>query len=265
MNALLKPAAAQADHHALAHVAERLGGAVTRLLMTISDHQCDIATSSCATTYSEWQRASASTFAYRLASCAMLVAVDEELAGAFLERQFGGLHKQPSGRTPGQCRATASLARDLASGVAHAIADAWPGANPAEIIASSEVAQFARADDKIATLTLTLADGEIRVAFAVEGLVRIAGAPVPPPIADWAARLRASAMSSRLPVRAVLARPHFPASTIMRLSVGDVLPIPRPLSVPLYAGARRVARGVLTETDGRTALQIQMMETLTHD
>jgi flagellar motor switch protein FliM len=195
----------------------------------------------------------------------MMISVDDKLAGALLERQFGGAQSGSPRKASGPCRATASLARDIAGGVAHAIADAWPGGKLADVVASSDTAQFARADDNVATITLAFPDGEIRIALAIDGIARITGAPAQPRIADWTSQLRASAMSVRLPVRAILARPQFPAATVMRLSVGDVLPISKPTSVPLYAGAYRLATGILTETDGRTAVQIQMMESIPND
>jgi hypothetical protein len=260
MNGLIAPIAKDAESNTLAHVAARLGGPVSRHLTTIPGCEARIEASSSVTIYDEWQRRSALTFSYRLASCSVLIAVDDVLAEVLLERKLGGGQADVPRRAKGQCRATAWVARDLADSVSRSIGEVWPGGKPGEIIASSDVVQFARANDNVPTITLALPWGEIRVAFAVEGIARINGAPVPPRVPDWTARLRASATSVRLPVRAILARPEFPAATVMRLSVGDVLPISKPTSVPLYAGAHRVATGVLTENDGRTAVQIQMME-----
>ncbi|CAN5311869.1 hypothetical protein BH09PSE3_BH09PSE3_09670 [soil metagenome] len=249
----------------LAHVAARLALPVSKGLAGVSGFEVDVATSSDTAVFSEWQRGSAATFAYRLGSASMMIAVDETLTGALVERRFGG-SAGPSPKSSGQCRATAALAHDVAGLIARAVADAWPGGRLADVSEITDVTRFARATDAVATVTLSCGElGEIRVAFGAEGMARMGDTPMPPRIAGWDAQIRNSVISARLPVRAVLARPVFPSATIVRLAIGDVLPIPRPATVPLYAGAHRIATGILTDNDGRTAVKIETMETLRND
>ncbi|WP_293880920.1 FliM/FliN family flagellar motor switch protein [Sphingomonas sp.] len=254
-NLLLARAPGDGVQNALSHVAARIVAPVSLLLGE------KVQASSDTQVFALWQQPAAS-FGFSLGTaCAMNIAVDDALAGSLLERQFGGAGAKP--HAPRQCRATASRARQIADGIAQAIACNWPTGTPA--VAPADPAQFARADDMVATIALTCGTvGYVHIAFAIEGLARISGVPVPR-VADWAARLRSSALAARLTVRAILAQPEFPAATILRLAVGDVLSIPRPASVPLFAGAHLIAAGTLTDTDGRTAVRIDLMETMTDD
>jgi flagellar motor switch protein FliM len=255
----------------LTHVAARLDARLPRYLATIADLDIAIKPATGIVKFGAWVRASSMTSVYHIgSSCAMVIAVDDTLAGILLERQLGGARSDATRRVSGQCRATASLGRAIAGGVSLAVGDAWPGGRVAEIVAVEDGGQFARADDNVATITLSLSVsggsiGQIAVAFAMEGLARISGAPKPPRVGDWDVRLRDSVLAARLPVRAILARPELPAASVMRLAVGDVLPISKPENVPLYAGDHIVGAGVIFERAGRTAVQIKLTEPLSDD
>ncbi|RIV81331.1 flagellar motor switch protein FliM [Aurantiacibacter xanthus] len=59
-----------------------------------------------------------------------------------------------------------------------------------------------------------------------------------------------------LPMRARLAEMKVPASRLMNLRPGQVLPIAVARSVPLFVGQHRVASGAMGEQDDRVALQL---------
>ena len=67
-----------------------------------------------------------------------------------------------------------------------------------------------------------------------------------------------------LPLRAILAEMKVPASKLMTLRPGQVLPIAVARSVPLFVGKHRIASGAMGEQDDRVALQLDSV-TLTGD
>lgn len=77
---------------------------------------------------------------------------------------------------------------------------------------------------------------------------------------DWSERLAAALDGVRLEARSVLARPSLSVSELLRLSVGDVIPISMPAVVPLLVEGRQIAVGKLGEQDGHAAIRIERME-----
>lgn len=78
--------------------------------------------------------------------------------------------------------------------------------------------------------------------------------PAPEPAAGDAMLPAIAQVPLRLSAR--LAELRLPASRLMALRPGQVLPLAIARSVPLYAGGRRIASGTLGEADDRVALQI---------
>ncbi|MDB5713237.1 MAG: hypothetical protein JWO15_634 [Sphingomonadales bacterium] len=264
-NPLLRPEDIDGGNVAIARLAARMGAPIERRFSGMVDvgglsASCgDIA-------FGEWQKSSAMMFGYRIgSSCPVLIAVDRVFAATLVERKFGGAPAAALRSPAGQCGVTASIAKDIAYKVATALAEAWPGEAIPAIAAEEDTAQFARADDRVPTVTLTSPLGKIGIAFATGSIARLANVPRPARIAGWANLLRDTVMTAPVPVRAVFAQPQLPAALVIHLKVGDVLPISKPVFVPLYTGAHRLGTGILTETNGRTAVQIQMMETLCND
>lgn len=198
------------------------------------------------------------------AKLAMVVAVNEGLAYAMIERRFGGAG-QKTDRAPFRaCRATAHLAGQFSDSVASAITLMFPSIGRAEGLPAIAVQQFARASDKIATIVLQVTSGDISgkidIAFAPERVARLRDDGAARVTSNWASELRDSVLAARLPVRVVLARPELSISTLSRLAVGDVVPIAKPALVPMLAGALRLATGTIDDRDGHTAIRIEQME-----
>ncbi|AYJ85234.1 hypothetical protein D3Y57_04200 (plasmid) [Sphingomonas paeninsulae] len=198
------------------------------------------------------------------AKLAMVVAVNDGLADAMVERRFGGT-SQTIERTPFRaCRATAQLAGQFSDSVASAITQMFPSIGRAEILPAIAVQQFARASDRIATIALWVTSGaisgKIDIAFAPERVARLRDDGVAKVTSSWAIDLRDSVLAARLPVRVVLARPELSISTLSRLAVGDVVPIAKPALVPMLAGALRLATGTIDDRDGHVAIRIEHME-----
>ena len=77
---------------------------------------------------------------------------------------------------------------------------------------------------------------------------------------QWRAKINTAALGVALPARAVLTQADFPASKLLGLRAGDILPVLLPTDVPLFVAGRRFARGSIGESNGRTALKIENME-----
>jgi flagellar motor switch protein FliM len=77
---------------------------------------------------------------------------------------------------------------------------------------------------------------------------------------DWSERLAAALGEVRIEARSVLSRPSLSVSELLRLSVGDVIPISMPAVVPLLVEGRQIAIGKLGEQDGRAAIRIERIE-----
>ena len=76
----------------------------------------------------------------------------------------------------------------------------------------------------------------------------------------WRAKMHSAALGVALPARAVLTQADFPASRLLGLRAGDILPVLLPADVPLFVAGRRFARGSIGESNGRAALKIENME-----
>ena len=77
---------------------------------------------------------------------------------------------------------------------------------------------------------------------------------------QWRAKMHNAALGVALPARAVLTQADFPASQLLGLRAGDILPVLLPADVPLFVAGRRFARGSIGESNGRVALKIENME-----
>ena len=81
----------------------------------------------------------------------------------------------------------------------------------------------------------------------------------------WKAKMHSAALRVHLPARAVLTRAEFPASRLLSLAPGDILPILLPNQVPLTVAGRPFARGTIGEANGRAALKIEHIEGSDHE
>lgn len=104
---------------------------------------------------------------------------------------------------------------------------------------------------------------QVQVAIAPELLVAPApqqakqSAPNCP--ADWQSRMIGRAGHVSLPVRSEIAVVTLPASRLLALQPGDLLPIAMPRSIPLLVGGRRFASASMGEWQGSAALRIETL------
>ena len=220
------------------------------------------------TSYAQWLGAEARPgVGYRFAkSLVMVVATEPEHVAGLLARRFGG--EGGAGQALG--RAGADLVRLMSDAVANALGAAFPALGAYEVLGHEpDLARggFARESDIVVGTRFAIeqpgaSTGRISIAFIASGLGRLNHDDEPPRSSgsgDWSDRLRANLLQTRMPVRAVLARPALPAATVAALAIGDVVPITKPGRIPLLIQAHRIATGTLEESDGRTAVRIAQM------
>jgi flagellar motor switch protein FliM len=81
----------------------------------------------------------------------------------------------------------------------------------------------------------------------------------------WTSKMRAATMRVHLPARAVLTRAELPASQLLSLAPGDILPVLLPTQVPLTVAGHQFARGTIGDANGRAALKIEHIEGIDHE
>lgn len=77
--------------------------------------------------------------------------------------------------------------------------------------------------------------------------------------AQWKQRILSRAGQVPLPVRSEIAIAHMPASRLLALQPGDVLPIAMPVSIPVLVGERPFASASMGEWQGSAALRIEAL------
>ncbi len=82
--------------------------------------------------------------------------------------------------------------------------------------------------------------------------------PVIDPV--WQNKLREAAMSIRLPMRSIFARPELSAAKLLALKAGDVIPVAMPALLPITIAGRLFAHGSVGEASGQTAIRIERIE-----
>ncbi|MGC1468539.1 MAG: FliM/FliN family flagellar motor switch protein [Sphingorhabdus sp.] len=83
--------------------------------------------------------------------------------------------------------------------------------------------------------------------------------PAPNRPADWLARMIGRAGHVPLPVRSEIAGISMPASRLLALQPGDVLPIAMPKAVPVLVGGQRFASASMGEFQGNAALRVETL------
>ncbi len=73
----------------------------------------------------------------------------------------------------------------------------------------------------------------------------------------WQARMAATAMNIRLPLRTIFARPELPLARLLALKPGDVIPLALPHHIPVTVAGRLFAQASIGESKGRAAIRIE--------
>ena len=216
--------------------------------------------------FGHWQamRGADMLFQFRLQKkLSVLIAVPQPVLLALVDLFYGGSGAQANARgalTAAELR----FAERLAGQFVAMLAAAWTGSRPvlSAIALSSEAKPYCTANE--AVLVQDFPTGKIACVYQL-GALRAEAGPSDEtvqakPDPEWSARVNAAALSIRLPVRTIFARPQISVTKLIALQPGDIIPLLLPQHVPITVGGRHFAQGSVGEASGRVAIKIENMQ-----
>jgi flagellar motor switch protein FliM len=207
----------------------------------------------------------------------LVAAVPSELVSRLVDAFYGGTGAAPIVQGKEFTRTEESLLARLSDALAAAFAETWKEVSPIEPQLRARetnvaLARIAGPDEAVVVSRFTITppggkpacidflfpaavlrsvEGTLTAKSSEEGCARGA---------EWRNRLNQALADVRIEARTVLARPELSVADLMRLKVGDVIPVSIPASVPLLVEGRAVAVGSIGEQDGKAALKIERIE-----
>lgn len=234
--------------------------------------------------YSEWYPSQPAfsllmPFALGKEAGELVLVVPGQLISQILDVQYGGLGKVPERQdfSTSEMRLALRLNAHFLSYVNTALQGVIPEfvtAQPVQTdLQAFNLPQYrdsivlAKIDVACSALGSNAIHGFIGYAHAKKMAMRFAeanpsGLPSDP---EWKDKMQSATLRVPLPARAILTQTEVPVSRLLSLRPGDILPVMLPADVPLLVAGRRVARGTIGETNGRTALKIENMEGSDHE
>jgi flagellar motor switch protein FliM len=232
-------------------------------------------------THDEWLATEAGFGCYAVAAMAPLpgsiaLSVQPELLRALVDYTYGGSGGMGAAGSITELTLTEErLATRLSQTLIQAFAGAWPDSIGASIdlrriVHNPTQLGIAAATDRIAVMRMQLhlpQGGEAMLAFLlpVDALATVdklmptitdSGARTSAGDTDWRQTLEKVAQDVRFDARTILARPELMLGDLMRLSVGDVIPVSIASSSPLIVEDQTVAFGTIGEWEGQAALMV---------
>jgi flagellar motor switch protein FliM len=215
--------------------------------------------------FGHWQamRGPDMLFPFRLQKkLSVLIAVPVPTLLRLVDLFYGGAGTQSDARDA-LTAAERRFADRMAGHIAAMLAAAWAGTQPVlgAMALSSGAKPFCTANE--AVLVQNFPSGQIACVYPLAALRAEAGpseeiAPHKPD-PEWSARVNAAALSVRLTVRTIFARPEIGVATLLALKPGDVIPLLLPQHVPITVSGRHFAQGIVGEASGRVAIKIENM------
>ena len=216
--------------------------------------------------FGHWQamRGADMQFQFRLQKkLSVLIAVPVPMLLGLVDLFYGGSGGQADARDA-LTAAELRFADRMAGQFAAMLAAAWVGTRPVlgGVALSSDTKPFCTAND--AVLVQNFPSSNIACVYPLAALRAEAGQSdetvQAKPDADWSARVNAAALSIRLPVRTIFARPEISVAKLMSLQPGDIIPLLLPQHVPITVSGRHFAQGNVGEASGRVAIKIENMQ-----
>lgn len=232
--------------------------------------------------FGDWQAeqpefTSLSLYTFRPMQGSILLKIEPDFVSRLVDAFYGGSGVISPRRAREFTATEESLLGRLAEALMAALAETWAEVIPVKPMlrareTNNGFVALAKADEAVAVSQFAIQPwggqpATVEFIYPVAGLRSIetelvtrmpdeAGAKG----AAWKAKLESAVGEIRVEARTVLARPELPLSELMRLQVGDVIPVSLPHLVPLIVEGRRVAIGAVGEHDGRAALKIERIE-----
>ena len=216
--------------------------------------------------FGHWQamRGADMQFQFRLQKkLSVLIAVPLPMLLGLVDLFYGGSGAQSDARDA-LTAAELRFADRLAGQFAATLTGAWMGSRPVlgAVSLSSMAKPFCSANE--AVLVQNFPSSNIACVYPLAALRAEAGAGdetmQAKPDAEWSARVNAAALSIRLPVRTIFARPEISVAKLMALKPGDIIPLLLPQHVPITVSGRHFAQGNVGESSGRVAIKIENMQ-----
>jgi flagellar motor switch protein FliM len=216
--------------------------------------------------FGHWQamRGADMLFQFRLQKkLSVLIAVPLPMLLGLVDLFYGGSGAQSDARDA-LTAAELRFADRMAGQFAAMLAAAWTGARPVlgAVALSSEAKPFCGTNE--AVLVQNFPSSNIACVYPLAALRAEAGpgeeTAQAKPDAEWSARVNAAALSIRLPVRTIFARPEISVAKLMALQPGDIIPLLLPQHVPITVSGRHFAQGNVGEASGRVAIKIENMQ-----
>ena len=221
--------------------------------------------------FGHWQamREADMLFQFRLQKkLSVLIAVPLPMLLGLVDLFYGGSGAQADARdalTAAELRFADRMAGQFAAMLAAAWTGMSSGAQPmlGAVALSSEAKYFCKANE--AALVQNFPSTGIACVYPLAALRAETGASeetsvAAVPDAEWSARVNAAALSIRLPVRTIFARPEISVAKLIKLQPGDIIPLLLPQHVPITVSGRHFAQGNVGEASGRVAIKIENMQ-----
>ena len=217
--------------------------------------------------FGHWQamRGADMLFQFRLQKkLSVLIAVPVPMLLGLVDVFYGGSGAAPSAARDALTAAELRFADRMGGQFAAMLSAAWAGTRPVlgGVVLSSEAKPFCGANE--AVLVQSFPSGNIACVYPLSALRAEAGpgeeTVQAKPDAEWSARVNAAALSIRLPVRTIFARPEISVAKLMALKPGDIIPLLLPQHVPITVSGRHYAQGTVGEASGRVAIKIENMQ-----
>lgn len=281
--ALLRPAPVADDFSGLSPLSERLAHAFQDMLAKRAKIEVKAGPAALAR-YTEWRIAQnpfGMLLRYTLGAQddEMILHIPGYLISQIIDIEYGGSGQLPSRNafTPAETRFVERLATQILPQLAMAagIADTG-GSRLAEMQPDILAFGWPKSRDQIVVAGIFIEGPSIKAA-TISMFVDVATArqtgdrlcatqeatPTPNPV--WQDKMQAAALRIRLPARAILTRTELPASRLLTLAPGDILPVMLPTKVPLTIAGRHFASGTIGEANGRAALKIEHIGGMDHE
>jgi flagellar motor switch protein FliM len=216
--------------------------------------------------FGHWQamRAADMLFQFRLQKkLSVLIAVPLPTLLGLVDAFYGGSGAQSEARDA-LTAAELRFADRMAAQFAAMLSASWTGARPVlgAVALSSEAKPFCTVNE--AVLVQNFPASKLACVYPLAALRDEAGpdeeTAQAKPDAEWSARINAAALSIRLPVRTIFARPEISVAKLMALQPGDIIPLLLPQHVPITVSGRHFAQGNVGEASGRVAIKIENMQ-----
>ncbi len=207
----------------------------------------------------------------------IMLSVPPLLVTRLVDAYYGGSGDTDAAPTREPSATEEAMVRRLLEGIADALIAIWSESISVEAQlrsreTSASFAALASAEDPIAIAGFAIRFGRsapaiIEILYPVAALREIEPLLAGSTTADdssavpavWRDAIAAAVGGVRVEARTVLARPTLSAAALLRLAVGDVIPVTLGARVPLIVGQRTIATGIIGESDGHAALSIQTM------